>query len=59
MAKKPPTHGNVRRGSTYVQQFLLVKGTRKFTDRKKARNKKACRQRNTPLSRKGYSTLLT
>ena len=50
MAKKPPTHGNVRRGSSYVQQFLLVKGTRKFTDRKKARNKKACRQRNTPLS---------
>ncbi len=40
----PVTHGNVKRGSTYVQEFLLVRGTRTFTDRKKAKSKRACRQ---------------
>ena len=42
--RKSASHGNVKRGPTFVQQFLLVRGTRKFTDRKKAKSKRACRQ---------------
>jgi len=40
--KKPPRHGHAKRKRDWIEGFLL-RGSATFVDRKKKKNKNACR----------------